>query len=84
MALTYNVPSKEWYKYIYEPAPLDLDYPPLFAWFEYVLGWFSDKLAGDPVLIQIHPDGYSSPQTVTFMRLSVMISELLLVYAIWE
>lgn len=37
MAITYSKPFKEWYKDGASASPWTLDYPPLFAWFEYML-----------------------------------------------
>lgn len=37
MAITYSKPFKDWYKDGASVSPWTLDYPPLFAWFEWML-----------------------------------------------
>lgn len=51
-----------------------LDYPPMFAWFEWALAhvaiWF------DPAMVELHNLNYASPATILFQRLSVILSDL--------
>jgi hypothetical protein len=57
-----------------------LDYPPFFAYFEYVLSQFA-KLV-DPRIVRIDNLEYDSTACLYFQRLTVIISELVLVYAL--
>lgn len=59
-----------------------LDYPPLFAWFEYLLSQVA--VIFDPQMVVIRKQGYDSLSTVLFQRGSVVITDLLLAYAVKE
>ena len=59
-----------------------LDYPPLFAWFEFCLA----KLARffDPQMLVLTNLNYASPATVYFQRLSVIISDFAYYFAVHQ
>ncbi|XP_015760756.1 PREDICTED: probable dolichyl pyrophosphate Glc1Man9GlcNAc2 alpha-1,3-glucosyltransferase [Acropora digitifera] len=80
LAVTHNLPLSKWY---YEnTSEWTLDYPPLFAWFEYLLSQVAVII--DPQMVVIQKQGYDSLSTVLFQRGSVVITDLLLAYAVKE
>ena len=73
LAVTHTLPLASWY--VDTTSPWTLDYPPLFAWFE----WFLSQLGAlvDPSMVDLHRLNYASPRTIVFQRLSVLLTELL-------
>ena len=80
LAITNSLPLSRWY---YEKtSEWTLDYPPLFAWFEYLLSQVAALV--DPRMVIISKLPYTSLPTVLFQRGSVMFTDLLLAYAVKE
>ena len=63
-----------------ETSQWTLDYPPFFAYFEWLLShgasWF------DPAIVKLDNIEYDSWRVVYFQRVTVIVAELILVYAL--
>ncbi|XP_063638607.1 probable dolichyl pyrophosphate Glc1Man9GlcNAc2 alpha-1,3-glucosyltransferase isoform X6 [Pan troglodytes] len=59
-----------------------LDYPPFFAWFEYILSHVAKYF--DQEMLNVHNLNYSSSRTLLFQRFSVIFMDVLFVYAVRE
>ncbi|CAO3588912.1 unnamed protein product [Absidia cylindrospora] len=78
LAITSSLPISQWY--LEATFKWTLDYPPFFAWFEKLLGMVGQWV--DPGMVELSALGYSSPATVVYQRLTVMVSELVLYWAL--
>ncbi|KAH9285544.1 putative dolichyl pyrophosphate Glc1Man9GlcNAc2 alpha-1,3-glucosyltransferase [Echinococcus granulosus] len=78
LAITYCTNISEWYSEA--TSKWTLDYPPFFAYFEWALAQIGSKL--DPKMVVLSTETYSSLTTIYFQRITVLLSECLLLYSI--
>ncbi|CAN0900408.1 Probable dolichyl pyrophosphate Glc1Man9GlcNAc2 alpha-1,3-glucosyltransferase [Linum grandiflorum] len=81
LALTRSLPISQWYSD--ETSPWTLDYPPLFAYFEYILSFFARLV--DPQIVDINKGlNYKANTVVYFQRITVILSDLCLLYGVYR
>jgi alpha-1,3-glucosyltransferase len=78
MEITVNLPTKEWYSGsdANDLSYWGLDYPPLTAYHELILGYFSRVFEPNSVTL-FASRGYETESHRAFMRLTVVVSDLL-------
>lgn len=76
LAITYNLPISQWYKDT--TSEWTLDYPPFFAWFEWVLAQLAPKIVRDDGALDLVRLGQFGMATIVYQRLTVIVSELVL------
>ena len=77
LAITSSLPPAQWYHS--NVSRWTLDYPPLFAYFEWALSVPATLV--DPGITQLDNLGYSSDTCVAFQRLTVVASDAILILA---
>ena len=74
LAITHNLPLAQWY--YDDTSQWTLDYPPLFAYFEYLLSWPASWL--DPSSIVLSPVPIMNWTILLYQRTTVLLSESIL------
>ncbi|ELU38167.1 glucosyltransferase [Rhizoctonia solani AG-1 IA] len=74
MEITYHLPISQWYSY--DLQYWGLDYPPLTAYVSWICGFVAHKINPEWVALDASR-GYESPTSKHFMRMSVLILEVL-------
>ncbi|XP_033216632.1 probable dolichyl pyrophosphate Glc1Man9GlcNAc2 alpha-1,3-glucosyltransferase isoform X2 [Belonocnema kinseyi] len=80
LAITHSLAVHEWYTS--EKSQWTLDYPPLFAWFEYFLSQFAVFI--DDEMLKVDNINYTSCNTIVFQRTSVIIADFFLAIGVRE
>ena len=81
LALTNSLPLSQWY--FDETSPWTLDYPPFFAYFERFLSIFANHI--DPQIVDLQKGlNYNSNTVVYFQRITVVVSDLCLLYGVFR
>ncbi|KAK4056664.1 glycosyl transferase [Microbotryomycetes sp. JL221] len=78
LAITHSLPLSKWY--FDTTSQWTLDYPPFFAFFERVLSMFAYVV--DPQIVNLDNLQYEAKTVILFQRLSVIVSEFVLVTAV--
>ncbi|SCV03649.1 LAMI_0H09846g1_1 [Lachancea mirantina] len=76
LALTNKLPLKQWY--VEHTSQWTLDYPPFFAYFEWLLSQFVPAKVRENGCLDLVEIGQFGMPTVVFQRITVIISEILL------
>ena len=94
LSITTSLPIKDWY--FEDTSEWTLDYPPLFAYFQYILGaiainvqWLLDIVSIHDVvdlrMLKVENLNYSSKATVFYLRLTVLVTEFVFLgYAVYK
>ncbi|KAK0404086.1 hypothetical protein QR680_017282 [Steinernema hermaphroditum] len=79
MAITHHLPLAEWYRSAV--SEWTLDYPPFFAYFEWLLARVAAVV--DSRILVLHAEPFFSASTLYFQRFSVIFTDLFYIAAAW-
>ncbi|KAH9640977.1 hypothetical protein HF086_015073 [Spodoptera exigua] len=78
LAITHNLTLDKWY---YDnTSEWTLDYPPFFAWLEFVMSFVAKYF--DPQMLYLTNLNYKSDMTILFQRLSVIVLDFVYIYSV--
>jgi len=80
MAITYEKPLREWY--FEATSEWTLDYPPFFAYFEWILAQLAVFI--DPQMVNVKNLYYDSIPTIYYQRATVIFSDIIFAYACYR
>ncbi|KAI5961014.1 ALG8 [Candida pseudojiufengensis] len=80
LAITKNLPISQWY--IENTSQWTLDYPPFFAYFEWILSQFVPNIVKRDGCLDIVAKGQYGLPTIYFQRITVILSEIVLFLAL--
>lgn len=81
MAIVYNLPMTQWYSD--ETSKWTLDYPPLFALFEFLLA-VAAKLIGFDKDLELTSEAIRSQSIILYQKSTVIVSDLVYFYAVYK
>ena len=80
LAITFSKPLHVWYGNA-SSSEWTLDYPPFFAYFEWVLSQFAYYFF-DPEIVNVENINYCASSVIYFQRFTVIVTDIVLLYGV--
>ncbi|KAK9749121.1 hypothetical protein RND81_02G103700 [Saponaria officinalis] len=81
LATTHSLPLSLWYSDT--TSPWTLDYPPFFAYFEYILSFFANFF--DATIVDLHKGlNFEGNSVILFQRFTVIVSDFVFHYGVYR